>query len=259
MLALIVGRGDLPGAVAAAHGAPVLVCALEGDLPDVLAVDRVFRLESLGGLLRWLKRSGVTEVCFCGSISRPYLDWRRLDFWTWRLVPRVLRALKRGDDGALRIAMGIFEEAGFRMVAAHEAAPGLLPVNQVLGVLPPDAEALGALGDRVSAEQAATDLGQACVLGSDGVLARESETGTDAMLEGLTEAEGGVLYKAPKPGQDRRADLPVIGPGTVSRAAEAGLTGIIIEYQGVMVLDQARVRALIEEHGMFLWIRERGA
>lgn len=79
------------------------------------------------------------------------------------------------------------------------------------------------------------------------------------MLQALTDAEGGVLYKAPKPGQDRRADLPVIGPETVRRAAAAGLSGIVIEAQGVMVLEQPLVRALIEETGLFLWVRERGA
>ena len=43
------------------------------------------------------------------------------------------------------------------------------------------------------------------------------------------------------------------------RAAAAGLSGIVIEAQGVMVLEQSLVRALIEETGLFLWVRERGA
>lgn len=259
MLALIAGRGALPAAVVAAQDGPVVVCALEGNTPDALAVEQVFCIERLGELLVWLRRRGVTRVCFCGGIARPALSLRRIGLRTWPLVPRVIRALRRGDDGALRIAMGIFEAAGFAMVAAHEAAPDLLPAAGVWGKLPEGMAELASLGDRVSFEQARADLGQACVLRGAEVLAREDDAGTDAMLDGLSDAAGGVLYKAPKPGQDRRADLPVIGPGTVARAASQGLRGIIIEHQGVMVLDQPHVRAALEAGDLFLWIRERGA
>lgn len=258
MLALIAGRGALPEAVLAARG-QALVCALEHCPPDRLSVDYTFRLETLGTLLRWLRAQGVREVCLCGSITRPSLDWRKVDWRTWPLVPRVLRALGRGDDGALRIVIRIFEGAGFTVLAAHEAAPELLPGEGVWGRLPADVSLEAAMGERVSAQQAVNDLGQACVLRRSEVVAREDDMGTDAMLARLKNGEGGVLYKAPKLGQDRRADLPVIGPDTVSGAAKVGLLGIIIEYQGVMVLDQPRVRRLIEAEGMFLWIRERDA
>lgn len=66
---------------------------------------------------------------------------------------------------------------------------------------------------------------------------------------------GSFLFKAPKPAQDRRADLPTIGPGTVARAHEAGLDGIVIEAGGVIVLDRAQVVAMLDAKGMFLWVR----
>ena len=66
----------------------------------------------------------------------------------------------------------------------------------------------------------------------------------------------GVLYKAPKPGQDRRIDLPAIGPGTVERAAAAGLAGIAVEAGGVMILGFAATVAAADAAGLFLWARE---
>jgi DUF1009 family protein len=69
----------------------------------------------------------------------------------------------------------------------------------------------------------------------------------------------GFLYKAPKPGQDRRADLPVIGPGTAQAVAAAGLSGIVIEAGGVMVLDRASTLDALDTAGLFLWVRERPA
>ena len=68
-------------------------------------------------------------------------------------------------------------------------------------------------------------------------------------------AAGGILVKAPKPGQDRRADLPAIGPGTAEGAARAGLSGIVIDAGGVMVLDLAATVSACDRAGLFLWVR----
>ncbi len=68
--------------------------------------------------------------------------------------------------------------------------------------------------------------------------------------------EGGTLFKAPKPGQETRADLPTIGPKTAMAAAEAGLDGIVIAAGGVMVLDRDQTLRILDGMGMFLWVRE---
>ncbi|MEL6209835.1 MAG: UDP-2,3-diacylglucosamine diphosphatase LpxI, partial [Pseudomonadota bacterium] len=67
---------------------------------------------------------------------------------------------------------------------------------------------------------------------------------------------GGVFFKAPKPEQERRIDLPVIGLGTVQGVARAGLNGLVIEAGGVMVLDLAGVVAACDAAGVFLWVRK---
>ncbi|MEL6958372.1 MAG: UDP-2,3-diacylglucosamine diphosphatase LpxI [Pseudomonadota bacterium] len=66
--------------------------------------------------------------------------------------------------------------------------------------------------------------------------------------------DGAFLYKAPKPGQLRVADMPTIGPETAMKAAEAGLSGIVIAEGGVMVLDLPQVLAILDGQGMFLWV-----
>ncbi|EPX78157.1 LpxI family protein [Salipiger mucosus] len=261
MLALIAGQGALPRAVAEAQAQPPVVCALEPLEPEGLTPDIRFRIERLGRLLRDLEVRGVTTVCMCGAVPRPELRLGRLDWRTLRLLPRVIRALRRGDDGALRIAVSIFEDAGLRVIGAHEAAPVLLPPPGVATRTTPGegVAEMAALGDQVSAEQGAVDLGQACVIRGSEVLAREDDSGTDAMLAALPEGggAGGILYKAPKPGQDRRVDLPVIGPQTARGAVRAGLAGIVIEARGVMVLNRAEVIEALDAAGAFLWVRER--
>lgn len=260
MLALIAGRGALPDAIVAAQDSAPVICALEADPPARLEVDLSFRIETLGSLLAELKARGVTRICMAGGISRPQIDPAAIDAATLPLVPVLTAAIKSGDDGALRALIGIFEQAGFAVVAAHEAAPRLLLEPGVFSTAQPtDAHrADAARGAEIVAAMAAADIGQACAVLNGQALSVEGVFGTDWMLAALAERpddSGGLLFKAPKPGQDRRADLPTIGPETIRAAAGAGLEGVVVEAGGVIVLDRPGVIAACDRMGMFLWAR----
>jgi DUF1009 family protein len=260
VLALVAGTGALPGALVAALPDRPLVAALEGTAPDTVATDLAFRLETLGSFLEDLRARGVTRVCFAGAITRPRIDPARIDAATMPLVPVLQAALARGDDGALRAAIAVFEQAGFEIVAAHAIAPALLPPEGVPTRRQPGAH------DRNDAERgfalldvmAAGDIGQSCVVLAGQALAVEGLFGTDWMLSSLErrpDGVGGVLCKGPKRGQDRRADLPVIGPVTVQGAARAGLAGIVVEAGGVMALEPDALIAACDAADLFLWVR----
>ncbi len=265
-VALIAGQGALPAHLAAglaARGQPFLLAEMEGfpaDLPGVTPLR--FRLERLVPFLDHLADQGVTEIVLAGAVRRPRLEPELFDARTATLVPRFLTALQSGDDAALRLVIGIFEEWGFTVRGAHEIAPDLLPPAGVATAAAPAPgdQAAAALGEAAVAAMGRADLGQACVVSADRVVAREDATGTDAMLGALPADPGQrrLLFKAPKPGQDRRADLPVIGPGTAARAAAAGLAGIVIEAGGVMLLDPAPTLQALDAAGLFLWVRPPG-
>ena len=103
------------------------------------------------------------------------------------------------------------------------------------------------------------DVGQAVVIARGHVLAIEAAEGTDEMLKrcGALRQWGGhkrsgVLVKAPKPGQELRVDMPVIGPRTVELAAAAGLAGIAVGQGKVMIADQADMVSLADRHHIFV-------
>ncbi len=261
MRALIAGQGALPVVLAEAlEGA--IVCEMEG-FPSGLPDSVVFRIETLGTLIGTLRARGVTEVCFAGAVRRPPLDPAKVDKATMPLVPRMMAALQQGDDAALRTVIAFFEEAGIAVVGAEALMPELLPDPGVLtAVQPRDRDRADAeRAEAIHAALACADVGQGCVVAAGQALAVETLGGTDWMLGTLAGDRrpegpgGGILFKAPKPQQDRRIDLPVIGPGTVMAAQAAGLSGIVIATGGVMVLDLRATVAAADEAGVFLWVR----
>jgi hypothetical protein len=106
------------------------------------------------------------------------------------------------------------------------------------------------------------DAGQGAVVCEGLILALEAQEGTDAMLSrvaalpegirGTPRRRRGVLAKVCKPGQERRVDLPTLGPQTVLRAADAGLAGIAAEAGLTLLLERERVCALADELGLFI-------
>jgi DUF1009 family protein len=102
----------------------------------------------------------------------------------------------------------------------------------------------------------AVDVGQGCVVQQGLVLAVEAIEGTDAMLmRAGTVARGGlggVLVKLAKPGQERRADLPTLGPVTIANTATAGLRGIAFEAGGALLAEREATVAAADAAGLFL-------
>jgi DUF1009 family protein len=58
--------------------------------------------------------------------------------------------------------------------------------------------------------------------------------------------------KAPKPGQERRIDLPTIGPQTVAGAARAGLAGIAVAAGAAVIAEADKVAAAADAAGIFV-------
>ncbi|MDG1744470.1 MAG: UDP-2,3-diacylglucosamine diphosphatase LpxI [Planktomarina sp.] len=264
MLALICGQGALPGLILRNSSHAPVIAALEQFPPEGLTVDLTFRLETLGTFINALKARGVMQVCFAGAIRRPKLEPERIDAATRPLVAQIVGALAGGDDAALRTVIDIFEQAGIEVVGFSQLVPELLPPGGVLSIRAPDAQERKdvARAQRVVEGLSALDMGQGCVVASGHVLAVEAFGGTRWMLSSLSSArpadwpEGGLLYKAPKAGQERRIDLPAIGPETLVQAAQAGLSGVAIAQDGVVALDLPQVIAEANRLGLFLWVCE---
>lgn len=256
-LAIIAGAGALPGALAGVVDA-AFVAAMAGFAPAGLVPDVVFRVERLVPFVDDLLARGVTQVVFAGAVTRPRLDPAMFDPATAQMVPALMAAMAQGDDATLRAVVAIFEDAGLAVVGVRDVAPGLVPGAGVLCGQPTDRDMRDA--DRAAVIVDAlgrVDVGQGAVVSAGLCLGVETLAGTDVMLGqvALMQPAGGVFWKAPKPGQDMRIDLPTIGPDTVDSVARAGLSGIAWQAGGVICLDLPVMVDRATTQGLFLWAR----
>jgi UDP-2,3-diacylglucosamine hydrolase len=275
-LAIICGGGTLPFAVADAvtkHGRRVVLFAIRGwaDATRVAAYPHYWAaVGQFGTFCRLARREGCRDVVFIGSMVRPAIWQIRPDFKTLRLLPRIFGMFRGGDDHLLKGVAAVFEEHGFRLVGAHAVAPEILMPEGALGHERPNDRDRADIVKGLALLNAASpfDVGQAVVVADARVLAIEAVEGTDRMLARIAElrqsgriASGrGVLVKAAKRNQDRRLDLPSIGPQTVEGAAQAGLAGIAVVAGSTIVAEPAQIGATADRAGLFvLGVREQAA
>src|SRR4051812_26826884 len=269
-LAIIAGGGSLPAAVAQAaqkRGRRVVMFPVRGwaDASVETFPHHWIALVQAGRFQRLARAEGCRDVVFIGSAVRPPLRSLRIDWGTLRLLPDIARSYRGGDDHLLTGVARMFEAQGFHIIGAHEIAPDILIPAGPIGHLEPSARDRAdiARGLALLAAIAPFDIGQAAVVAANHVLAVEAAEGTDAMLARVAElrAKGriptppgvGVLVKAPKAGQDRRFDLPAIGPRTVAEVARAGLAGIAVAAGGSIVAEPAATVAAADTAKIFIY------
>jgi len=269
-LALICGGGSLPLAIAdsvSARGRQVLLFPLQGIARPEDYAQRPHtwvRIAKFGTLARAARAAGCHEMVLIGSLVRPAFWQVRFDLTTLKLLPRIAAAFRGGDDYLLSSGARLIEEQGFRVLGAHEVAPEILvPKGALARVQPSEGDRADiALGFDYLHANGPFDVGQAVVVAGRHVLAVEAAEGTDQMLERIAALRasghirastvGGVLVKAPKRGQDRRFDLPSIGPRTVEGAARAGLAGIAVVAGSTIVAEPERLIAAADRANIFV-------
>ena len=214
---------------------------------------------SLGAVNRTitlLHEAGVEEVVLAGAVARPSLRNMRLDGRARKLLMGIATAA--GDNSLLSLLVKELEGEGFRVVGVDDILTDLRAPLGSIGSFAPDQDAWADIAVAARAVRAlgALDIGQAAIAQQGEVLGVEAAEGTDALLARCADLSrdgpGGVLVKLSKPGQERRADLPTIGPHTVEGARRAGLRGIAVEAANSLVVDRAEVAAAADAAGLFV-------
>lgn len=275
-LGIIAGKGALPAHIVAAcerANRPYVILALDDSTdPALLSAHPHIRsrLGAIGHALGALREAGVQALVMAGHMQRPSLANLRPDMTATRLLARLGTKFFAGDDALLSEIVRFLEEEGFTVIGADSVLQDFLAKPGPLGHHHPSADDLRdiTLGLSEAKTLGARDVGQAVIVANGEVLGHETAAGTDALIAEIAEKiarnatnqtspnqpseKQGILVKAKKPQQERRADLPSIGVTTVERAAEAGLRGIAVEAGHALIIAPEAVAARADALGLFV-------
>lgn len=263
-LGIIAGNGSLPLCLIEACEKlkrPYFVVAIKGGMTKgSLRREQPHawvRLGAVGKALRLLKKNEVEEVVMIGGVKRPSFVGLFPDARGWKVLFKIGRKAL-GDDALLKVLIAEIESEGMTVKGIDELLPQLLVKKGVYGRVLPTAQDTADIkrGIQVAKKLGEADVGQSVVVQQGLVLAVEGIEGTDALIirsKALKRKGGrGVLVKIMKPQQDRRADLPTIGPSTVQLAYESGLAGIAVGADSVLFSQADQAVRLANQLGLFI-------
>jgi len=270
VIGLIAGEGRLPFLVAAGAreaGLKVICAGLEDNADPSLAneVDVFYRVAIArpGSWIRKLKKHGVTRAVMVGRVAKRriftpwrilrYLpDWRAFRIYYWRLrgknklnesvLPAITDELASG---------GIVLENSTMYCKEHLATNGLMTTRPLPQSVRNDIE----FGWQMVKRLADLGIGQAIAVKEKEVIAVEAIEGTAEMIERagrFCKSGGWTLFKASRPNQDMRFDVPCVGPDTIRSLSKNGGKCLVVEAGKTIIIDKPETIKLANELGITL-------
>jgi DUF1009 family protein len=216
-------------------------------------------------LLAALKSCRPAGVVLAGHVKRPGPHLLVSAFSNFKESSHLLSLLAQGDDHLLRGAVAALEQEGLQLLGIDEVAPGLLCPAGTLGSVRPqgdEIERMMVTGFNLLRALSPFDCGQAAVIEGARVLAIEGPEGTDRMLKRCSppwyrifnppQLLPRLFVKAAKQGQERRADLPAVGPKTIEACARAGISGLAVQAGSVVLIEREEMVRLADAKGLFI-------
>jgi len=257
-IGLIAGGGGFPilfarGARRAGHRVVAVAHVNQTDRGLERHVDACtwVKLGQFGKVVEALQAGGADQVVMLGAVTKArfFLD----------ALPDVLglelmrRTYVRSDDNLLRTSATMLAERGLPVVDPTPYLGDALAPEGVLGRHRPteDEQADARYGLALARAIGKLDVGQTVVVKDRVGVAVEALEGTDACIaRGGALAKGAVVAKAVKPQQDRRFDLPAVGPHTIESMRKAGCRVLVVEAGGTLVMDLPELVRLADKAGI---------
>ncbi len=234
----------------------VVVAIREEASPEVERLAGTCHWISLGQLSRLIqifRREGIREVVMAGRIQHKQIySAIRPD---WRLLKVLNRLRRKNTDSLLGAVAQVLEDEGVVLLdSTFFLASSLAREGPNGGRKPTAAERKDIeYGRELARVLAAHDIGQSVVVSEQACVAVEAMEGTDAILlraAGLANGRKLTLVKVAKPNQDMRFDVPVIGPRTIRKMAEARATAVGVQARKTLLLDKEELLREADERSI---------
>lgn len=270
-LAIIAGGGDFPLEVYQAslrQGYQPRFFALRGFANSrVRAHHGTLTVDMLDPsvLIATLRQYAPAGVVLAGHVSRPTPSLLISAYSAMRHHDELRQIFAEGDDHVLTRVIRLLEDHGFAVLGIDKVAPDLLCPHGVLTQKEPSLSDWQAIHNGFALLETLSpfDCGQAMVCQGQRILAIEGPEGTDAMIKRVAprfrflrfaseETTSKILVKTAKLAQDRRVDLPAVGPRTIQICLNSGLAGLALGAGSVVMIDRPAMISEADRAGLFI-------
>lgn len=206
---------------------------LKSKAVKVIDLDDMDLVKTFGSLV--FRR--VKRIVLAGAVPKKIIFKKSQDQET----SGILKSLEdRNDHAVLGAVIDRLESLGIKVLDYESVVPEMMvPFGHIAGPSPKPEDLEDAdYGRKILGKLLPLSFGQSIVVYRKSVVAVEAMEGTDQMiLRSGGISKGGVLVKGLRPDQDRRYDIPVVGPKTLDSMGKSGLTCMALERGNCIVLD----------------------
>ena len=211
-------------------------------------------ISQLSKTINFFKSKGVDTILIVGGVNNSKIT---INFDVIKIFFKLL-FIKKKYDGILRLVIKQFEKSGFNVIGIDDIMPEMLIENKVLTDVYPSKQDLNdaKFGFAQALKYAKTDKGQSIVVFNKKVIAVEDFKGTDNLIKRALKIKGkqkgGILVKVLKPGQEKRADIPVLGKNTILNLHDGNFSGVVIQANNSIIEDRKNVLELANSLNIFI-------
>jgi DUF1009 family protein len=247
ILGIIAGNGVYPRLLADSArkvGVRKIIAAAFTDETDPALAQRVDQIEwmrvgQLSRLLKFFRDQNVHHAIMAGQIAPTNLFDLRPD---WKALLLLARVKQRNAESIFTAIADELAKVDVDLLSATSfledsiASAGLIAGPKLSHREEEDVD----FGWKIATEIARFDIGQTVIVKNGTVLAVEAFEGTNDAIKrgGALARKGAVMIKVPKPNQDMRFDVPVIGIETIRVAAAVKLRVIAVEAGRTLLLER---------------------
>ncbi len=264
-IGIIAGQGSLPKQIVNGlidHGMKPYVAALKGIAEKNVAegVDAIWgNVTAVGKIIGFFRDNNVKQLVLAGGMKRPSFSSLIPDGTGLKLLNRLRKLDEAGDGKMFDEIISFLEENGFEVLCVDEVVPEMVTAQGVMGEVSPSKNNMNDVeyGKYIAEEVGRLDIGQSIIVQNRVTLGVEGIDGTDALLTRYGplqfDGHGAILVKIRKPKQDRRIDLPAIGPRTIELLHEFRYKGVALKAGDSLIIEREQTLARAKELGIFIY------
>ena len=225
-------------------------------------------LGELSRLIETFQKSDVKQAVMAGQVKHKQIfSSIRPD---WRLAKLLMNLRTRNTDMLLGAVAKVLADEGIDLISSTAYLEPMLAKSGVLTQRSPNTAEMQDIsyGRRLAVRIAGEDVGQTVIIAGRACVAVEAMEGTDAAIsragelmltlggEASTIERSLTVVKVPKPRQDLRFDVPVIGVGTIEAMWRAKATCLAVAAEHTLIFDLERVRTEADACGISIFAFE---